>query len=560
MSAQQSYLSQAGLGYDIVFATTQDSINYIMKDYLLNGTFPVITKYYVKDTSGNPVEIAYDQLMLLTNNIDPLNIAACNNSGNNNASLNALYSAGFLHAYKAQLGIPDCLGDLLDQQIINLNADNTVDFNLLCNNFQVVDATYAASSAFISAYANTSQTEAAWIFTYNVPLQHVINNSNLPATVQQQVNNLGNTAFSVKQLMFDFANPAMVTPLSIPGIFPSSVIYKTLNSLFASQYFGAMQNYGAPSLNYSITQEAADPSTLTITDMTFQADLFTDPTSGQPVTDTTDARVGLATLNYECATNGNKLPAAKSMSWNWLDAVSDESVYHGALSISRTAFRNYMQAQLAAYVASNCYMPKISVANVNGADVWSFSLTPSATVDSPDDDGGAAILHYEYMREARAFSTVDSYKWVELICEFDLQVVLTENTIVISRTLLLNFSSNIPATFCNVWILSKTYTQTYEMNVFHDGTILLNALPPSIVDLSKELGSTTAGLSDQDLENLLLSVEAYSQSLSSATFTEVPLGIAQKFVFPGGNTFSFKDIFFSDNFDLAGHITYLTER
>jgi len=59
-----------------------------------------------------------------------------------------------------------------------------------------------------------------------------------------------------------------------------------------------------------------------------------------------------------------------------------------------------------------------------------------------------------------------------------------------------------------------------------------------------------------DLNSLIADVAEWSRGLAETNLTDIPVGIVQDFVFPGGKTFVFKDGIFSNNQDLVAHISY----
>ena len=74
MGQMQSDLSSAKYGYDFVVATTQESINATMKEYLSGVAEPEVIMCYVMDTTGNPQVIDYKALVRLVNNPDPFSV------------------------------------------------------------------------------------------------------------------------------------------------------------------------------------------------------------------------------------------------------------------------------------------------------------------------------------------------------------------------------------------------------------------------------------------------------------------------------------------------------
>ena len=69
MSTQLSYLSQVGYGYDTVVAVSQIGVNSTFKNYYTaaKGKFSTVTAYFIKDSSGNAVQVDQADLLAQTN-------------------------------------------------------------------------------------------------------------------------------------------------------------------------------------------------------------------------------------------------------------------------------------------------------------------------------------------------------------------------------------------------------------------------------------------------------------------------------------------------------------
>ena len=195
MSAKQSNLSNFKEYYDVVVALSQASINATMKQYLFESDMPVVTGYYNKDDNENAVAVDFKV-------------------GNEDGSQfpdpdvikNLKEPKKFLCAFKAQIGIPLCFEPDTIPDIIGLIPGNarSVNFKLLWYSFTIAQPNFDGEK--IASYLSQFQPDdGAWIFTSNVPLRNVNDATNLPSSVQQQVDSMSGN-FSVQKLMLDLGN------------------------------------------------------------------------------------------------------------------------------------------------------------------------------------------------------------------------------------------------------------------------------------------------------------------------------------------------------------------
>jgi hypothetical protein len=105
-------------------------------------------------------------------------------------------------------------------------------------------------------------------------------------------------------------------------------------------------------------------------------------------------------------------------------------------------------------------------------------------------------------------------------------------------------------------IVDKTITDTYTLSVTAQGGLTAN-LATTSADHSQilEVGGFV-NFWGSDINNIIDTVTNTVRNFVSPSFRDIPLAVVQDFVFPGGKTFAFKTVGFSDHQDLAGHITY----
>jgi hypothetical protein len=246
MSLQQSYLSQTGYGYDTVVAVDQSGLNGILKTYysLAASKFTSVTMYFVKDSSGNAQAIDLATLLTKTSNIDPLTVKSTDTT-----SVNLLKNSPFYFAFKFTPGDPTSVAGWSYSYLKFIPGTQKVIYTLCCQNIQLVFFDTDSDT-----WVNESQTTTLYNINSTITLQNILSNNNLPANVQQELDDLGNAGLSVYQLLFDFDTAVIAPSTTIPVLSNTNSIFTPLVQQFIPTYFNAYNVVVSPVLNYSITQ------------------------------------------------------------------------------------------------------------------------------------------------------------------------------------------------------------------------------------------------------------------------------------------------------------------
>jgi hypothetical protein len=131
------------------------------------------------------------------------------------------------------------------------------------------------------------------------------------------------------------------------------------------------------------------------------------------------------------------------------------------------------------------------------------------------------------------------------------------NTIVITQTLLIYIYIRVMQSSESWNATNITITDTYTLAVDQNGqlTASLNSVKQDNSDPTPSANWFIELFTG--LDELVKDVDDWTKGFAQTRFTSLPLNIAQQFVFPGGKTFTFKDVVFSDNQDLVSHISYV---
>lgn len=314
-----------------------------------------------------------------------------------------------------------------------------------------------------------------------------------------------------------------------------------------------MKTNKQPILNYSIVQNTPDndPSTLKMTKMELEVSPYTP--AGASTND-------LNTLCYLCETNGNNLPPAVTFSWNWVEQ-SEESSFDGVISINRNTFAKYFEAQLASYVSQNCFNAwvRVSLSGVFDQNIhYYWSMTPNQTPTITTLATGATVLNYSYSSSAddTAGAGGDMGE-MKLSTTYTASVTFAGATIVITQNLVVYCYVRSLQTYEGWNVINKTITDTYKLTL--DGKGGLTSSLVSVPDDNSDPTPSTNWFTEifTDLNDLVNDVASWASGFFASNFHSMPLNVAQQFIFPGGKTFTFKDVGFSDSQDLVSHISYV---
>lgn len=551
MSAVPSNLSNPKYLYDFVVATTQESINATMMAFLAQLTEPIVTVCYVADASGNPTPIPYATLMKNANGTDPFAIPA-NVDVSTSKDIQNLYGARFMLAFRAQLGLPHVQNPESLDDIVKLgNSISSVVFNMYCSTFNIVQ--YSLAGYAPAKWMNISQDPSSpWVFTSTVDLrlEDVPGTaySTLPPDVQKKIENIGSGAFSVQQLLFDLSNATLESlPKIGSGITPGTPVYTALQMYFLGAYFAQMQSEGQPLLGCSITMNDAPASSLKLASLDLMVNPYLDD-QGRPV------ESSLTTLNYLCSVT-NSLPPAVKFSWNWIPDAAAQKDHDGVVAINRDSFVTYFRALLTPYVKQNCLLTATAVYyEVEYVDYW-WNFTPGQKPTVTTPSSGSTVLTYHYYSESHDSSGPDGwFGYLQLKDTYDMTVQFIDKTIVITQHQVVYADVSHLGADGSGNIVDKTIVDTYTLGVNEDGK-LVAALDTQTTDNS--YNPTVDGFLNwfTDINQLIADVETYVRSFTS-TQLDIPVSIVQDFVFPGGNTFVFKDAGFSPYQDLVSYISY----
>jgi len=575
-----SNISAPKYGYDFVVATTQESINVTMKDFLNRQAFTPTEMYYVYNEKDQAIEISKADLLKLTNGTDPLRVPAFNGTGTKSQDLRNLDDALFAYAFKATVGIPEDMPLLSIPDLVTLRpGSQQVEYKMICKEFQIVERGYTPSGKL--TYTNVKQDDNdPWMFTSYVDLIKMFATENLPPDVKKKYDELvarfGPNAFSIEQLIMDFNNAIGATSPKFDNKLPeNSPVPSLLDRMFLKKYITAMREKMLPVLNYSVAANTnVPPASLIMTDMRFGVSPFL-----EPWTDIADIP-RLNTLNYLCGIDNKKVPAPVAFDWNWVE-MADEINFDGVISINRNNFITFLNNTLSPRLTDLDIITTVWMTH-SGTNLYvkwyhskgtksgqTFKTVPAG---SPDAEGFTKLLTYE-LDNLCYTDTEDSLGFGSMNGNFDYHTnvnISCKNNLIRVTThswSWLRFEMRTPGIS---WgeikgnIADYTSVVDYELFVKPDGSMGAKRIVKPLVDKSSKLD--ISGWDKFIAGSIMDAASTASDTIKTAvesSITDFSNDIErafngyQHFVFPGGRTFSFKDVAFSKYQDLVSHIKYV---
>lgn len=569
MSANQSYLSDPKYGYDFVVATTQGSINSTMKWFLSELTEPVVTVCYLDGEDGLE-EISYEELLKLTNGVDPFEVPP-DADPNTDPALIALYKAAFLVGFRAQLGLPPMSDPDKVPDIVDLGSSaSKVIYNLLCAEFDVVQLDPGTGRhPKVSWLSVSQQPDEPWIFQAQVDLRleevHGTAYNELPQAVKDQIKNKSATAFSIQQLLFDLDNAALQSYPNLNAFASDSAASDVLHKYFMDTYFAQLQADGKPVLGCAVVDHPeTDTATMPLTDLNIEVSPFTG-VDGKAVSNPTQKQQDLTTLDYLCMSSKYRLPPAVPFGWNWVDEP-EEADFHGVVAINRIPFVEMIYDQMLPSVRANCYKPSVTVkldsgsipqyyVNVTPGGEPTTTLDPVKTTLAGRD---LQVLAFSYNASAHDTAGLNGdLGEATLTTHYDATVYFAANVITIEQNLKfhMEFRKYQSWTRGDPVNIKRVDTCSLDVDQFGQLAATMATPTPAVNQPSQDYANPAADFFIH-VNAQFGSAASYLQGMVGTMLNTLPFTTVQYYVFPGGRTFSYKSAGFSATGDLTSHILY----
>jgi len=568
MSLVNSDLSSVNPSPDFVVAITQKSVNASLKQFLNQQEPKETILYFVKGAQGQPELADPGNLKSNSSFSDPFAIKQ-GTKVTDNTTLKTLRESGLLLAVKVMSGLPKTASGkpvLKLPDVLTLIGGTEVHYTLLFANFAV-------------AYFKGEQDNEAWICQNQTPenLYSFKTKVNLKigdidrndlddydSAVKEKIRNFGPDAFSIRQLFFDLEHSVPLQVPDIEGISKNTPLYDCLSLLYKE----LVKQRQSLSLGTVVQNKNISKSSISLAGFNFMISPYRSDGN------TDSEQNGLATLNYICSSSNRSVSNPPPFQWNWIDYKPSEIQPDGVLSIKREVFLNWLRSAVAQSFQNMCLRPdcKINAGwtityNLNFLqenNSYFFNIIPERVYP----DGFKCVMKFTYEN-----SSDDDYfqlfRWGNMECKYkiDSEVFLRGNSIkfytYIDVWLHMNYQSGIT----EGRVVQCEIENVFDITVDGNGKLAVVRQPTIKKNYSSRLEVSTwskvfaFGRTD-DMVNVQekFSQEYLDKFVKILESIENELNGPASWVFPAGNSFTFKDVQLSQNLDLVASITYTKQK
>lgn len=570
-----SDLSNENYKYDLVVGTTAQAINATMKQYLFKKAPEPVEIWYGQEAAGKQVVP-----MTAIDGVDPFD------TPNEGEPPQEILDSDFVFAIKAGFGLPDGVDPLSVPDILVLSEDkHKVTYVLFFNTFEIVTLDWGRRGTHAWSHFTQPSGEPI-LFKYLVDMNFdeadpEASFHDLPPETRDRLKDLNtNTAFSVQQLYLDLNNAGLQSMPEIGGIPTDSDVYIVLEKDFINTYWRDMHDDGKFILGYAakahsdaVARTSPDSGAASIQPTDLNFDIV--PHYGADGTKTDNFK--LYTLNYLMNSGDRPLPQqVVTFPWNWVRS-SDVDSYHGAMAVRREDFAAFLNDGLSQHLSRVCINPWTSYKYY-----WDYSLlvpiqkarvsyqlrhdsAPGKFTYHPVS--GKEILRLSYNKKSesgdRGFLQTGHFNLYSAVTG-TVSVSGTEFTVVLNGELTVDIKHDAFGAG-NVTGLVGGYSCTAVYIVAVDGrgdlTVKMKRTYPKQTvtpsNLTKGLFAGLDGTTRMESE-LESSYNAVGEDLRTyeRLLAQDLNRAGNMWVFPGGQTFMFKQAAFSNFQDLVTHITF----
>lgn len=574
MGASQSDLSSKQYGYDMVVAVTQKSVNATMEEWLSKVNYdPVIVGYKYNPEASDPNNPYYpisdwkgfvDGL-----GFDPFDVP--DGTKESDPKIKKLMQEYFAFAFKAQIGLPDFpLSDI--PPVISFDKEGSyVTYNMVNKQFQVIGIQSPPYGERYWLNANQADGSEVWDFQFTVDMdlrEDDINNHfhDLPPETQKIIKNLGENMFSVQQLFLDLNTAALTNSYTIKGLDPTSVTYTMLCNVFFKEYFKDLVADGGVLLGFTVkaSQPFPDNVSLIPTDLNFEVSAYKD---GSTATTDYDAY----TLNYLIMSDGHTMPAPVPFTWNWVEK-GDLSKKAGVMAVNRGSFMSFLSDKLSPLLGDlarsvdcsfdvNCIKASISTSIKHNTAAQKFKTCGD----------GSKLLTYSYSNSDKSSDSqycgvYENWGNWQIDYTSSCSVSVSGTVITVEADVNAHCHLNVEGGVTSGNWAKYTITTTYTVGVSSSGVLVVTQNDPTVQDKSEKPnpGFWSKLISAGQIDNCVNDIKNYLKPLLQGFATGFENDIALVlngsggWTFPGGQTYAFTSVEFSDYQDLVADLLYIT--
>jgi|GEM_PF-3979359 len=581
MSLIHADLSGTAPAPDLVLAVTQKSINASLKNRLYRSSQDEILICFGYGDNGQPMEYEFRTMRFRAGNRNFFDIPD-GASVEENEALENYRKAGFIQLIRLKAGIPRVKNLAKLPPVLTLGTDNGILYTFLFEEFTVMTLKGEGPAARLEY----SRQPPAGIYELKVKADLKVVDADAATTAAAnssffRLNGQGQNSYTLKEVVVDFSNAQIVSVPLIDGIAPGSVQDKRLQAVYRNLVKQNTLSLGTVALEndppdtiidiggYSVTVKTPRSGTnLPLKDLGF----FVSPFKGNsPLLNSGgDSRTGYSTLNYVCSIGSGAAARPASLRWDWMEHRVGEVQPDGVLAIRKDAFLSWLSDLVAPSFRKICLQPVCTVDSgwkmtydlkfKEELNTQRFNIIPKRAYP----DGFNCVMALAYQSES-SDSCYQVYSWGNLACRYSLtsEVYLRGNQIKfytnVNVWLHINFDSGVTEGNFARYVIENVF----DLYVNAYGKIKVKSHPAIVLDKSEpqNVSTWTKIISFGRISDLLdlqrkFGDHYFDSFIQNFDGIEKGLNGAAAMVFPGGNSFVFKDVQFSEGLDLVAHIVH----
>ncbi|CVL06137.1 uncharacterized protein FMAN_03876 [Fusarium mangiferae] len=574
MTPSQSHLSNSKYGYDFVVATTQESINAGLVQYLQNTGRTQDYTYlcFLADQNGDPTsEVPLEDVVRLSGGISPFDIP--DGTDWEDERIQKMYQVRLICAIRMRSGIPPgCVVNVpnkgpqinLPEPIVNLGkTSESVTFNMYCSDITIIKNSVPSGWGSKGSWKWFSQPPGKpWYVKTQTNLLNSELDRNLntpyfnahPAerdALRLRLDNISDSAFSLQQLLFNLDNAIAQSVPTFVGVTDETASY-LLGKSFINIWSKIAKQYGLPLIGVTAVAQHPDGSPLRLTALERWVSPVVDSSSGEQIKNPSDLEIAATTLNYLCATDGHRLPGPSSFTWNWIEP-RDLAQSSGVISIKRDTMARYLVDQILPQVRSSCIKPN---------EPHTVEIPPSGPLVAKLDYSFSVRADDHYALPYGELKISSTYSCTIVFGNYDQTknppVYVGGNTFTVVQGLWIWVFVQWAASKADAYVVNQIRSDEFVISVDENGGLTSSTTNNST--MTDSAGDIKIGFADKfvGLQTRLRNIKNTISALPNASLKSLPFNSIKNFVFPGAKVFSYKDASFSNHSDLACCITYVS--
>jgi len=197
--------------------------------------------------------------------------------------------------------------------------------------------------------------------------------------------------------------------------------------------------------------------------------------------------------------------------------------------------------------------------NLGAIYAWTLTAVQEPTIVQPSATTGSEVLSYTFSSSSSDKAGLDgAIGTISMTSSYSMNVTFSGAQIIITQHVVfglgVSFLSS-PSGSAN--IVDRTVVDTYNLFITPEGS--LDATLTSAQSNNDFNPSVNPVLNFfTDLNSLTDDIHETIAAFESTLLSDIPLSLIQQFVFPGGATFNFTTVGFSEHQDLVSNIKYNT--